>query len=167
MMNRKAVVLAALLLSGVALACTIIPSVVYPGVVQVSSSDSFTDKWDKIANALNSAFGSTHQNAEVISVRVPVKTCVLGVCGASIDTQFMKACGQTFKQAAQAIGQSYAGGGSGGGGGVPPTDPPPGGGWQDCFPGSQEVTGCTSAGGGAQHCTSIDIPVLVCPGGIG
>lgn len=162
-MNRKHIAVIAMLVSGVALACTVIPAIVYPGFVQVSSSDSFSDKWDKIANALHSLYGNQHTNSEVISVRVPVQTCVLGVCGASIDAQFLKPCGQTFKQAAEAIGQSYAGGGSGGN--YPPS--PPGGGWEDCFPGTTTVPACTSAGGGEEVCTNFDVPTLMCPGGIG
>ncbi|MDH5832183.1 hypothetical protein QFW80_16820 [Luteimonas sp. M1R5S18] len=148
--------------SGVALACAVVPSVVAP-LVTVSPSDSFSDKWDKIAQKLHQTYGNQLRDSEVISVRVPVKTCIGPVCGASIDTQFLKACGQTFKQAAEAIGDTYANGG--GPGGIPPQyDPTPPGGWAGCFPGTGEIIGCSSAGGGEELCTSEPVPILVCPG---
>lgn len=116
----------------------------------VSAMASHATQWRAIGDALEAQFGSALQSEEVIQVRVPVRTCLAGVCGASLNTFFIKPCGKTFKEAALDIstGGGSTGGGSGGGESGPNpgegdggTPFPPGGGGAGC------VVGCVEAEG--------------------
>lgn len=114
-MKSKVAVLLLAVLSGVAYACTIVPGIVTP-VIRVGGMASTQVQWQTIASKLDDIYGNLHQGSEILSVRVPVQVCFLSVCGVSLETQFIKPCGKTLKQAASEIaeGLSSTNGGSGG-----------------------------------------------------
>lgn len=118
------------LLCGLAIACDIITSIPAP-LVNISPYTTLRQKYEKIAEEVDKVYGSTFQDKLVYQLRVPVKVCLLGICGTSIETNFYKPCGQTFKQAILDVsmsGPGGAGGGTGGGGGMGGGEGGPGGG---------------------------------------
>ena len=124
---RKVVAVSLALFTISVIACNMIPAIVAPPV-KVAPWSSLAEKWQKIGNGLDSIFGNAFQADEIISVRVPVQTCIGSVCGTATFIQFLKPCGQTLKQAAYQISTYGPGGGSGGGGGGGGIGGDPGGG---------------------------------------
>ena len=115
--------LATLLLAvtSTALACAIFGAIITP-TIKLSPYSKLSEKWKKIGDELGSIYGDKYKDVELVSVRVPVVTCIAGICGASIDVQFYKPCGQTLKNQAYQIstygpgGNNDGAGGAGGGG---------------------------------------------------
>lgn len=129
-----------------AIACGLVPQLVTP-LVTLPPNQTPAQQWRSIASALGSSYGATYSNSEIYQVRVPTKTCVLGVCGASLDVSFIKPCGKTLAQAANEIADGIEGNGQppvdgGGGSDGPGSVPGNGGGIGLPLPPSGCVFGC-------------------------
>ena len=157
--------------SGVAIACEMVAAV-SGRVVEVSPFDSRAEQWEDIRDSLVGEFGTSLDNKEVISLRVPVKTCLFGICGVSIETQFPKPCNQKLEDRLNEMIQEILVadlGNDGGSGdlGDPGGFPDFGGNNDDpfamCFvsPGGRA---CVSVAGGPQQCETFPSE-LVCPMG--
>lgn len=169
----KKIALTLLAFSGIALACELLGEIVTP-VVEVSATDSSAEKLQAIGDKLESWYGNTNLNANVVA-RVPTKACLLGVCGLSIVTLIDKGCGETFKQAAYRLADettAYEGGGDGAGG-YGDGDGPIFAGGDDPYGNCSVETSraCVGVGGneagdiggGVSGCSTFS--ELVCPGG--
>lgn len=167
----KKMVWGLLLVGGVAIACEMVAAV-SGRVVEVSAWDSTSEQWEDIRDSLVGEFGTSLDNKEVISLRVPVKTCIGPVCGVSIETQFPKPCNEkledTLNELIQDIRQNEQLADNGGGDlGDPGGFGDWGGGnddpFADCFvsPGGRA---CVSVGGDAPRCETFPSE-LVCPMG--
>lgn len=166
-MKRKTLY-ALLLVPAVAVACEIMAAIVTP-VIEVSWWDSTSEQLQAIGDKLDSWYGTAHADAQVL-VRVPVRTCLLGFCGMSINTVIDKQCGETYKQAAyrlaeQSLVDNGNGGNDGGGGdlgdgggyaGGPSPDP-----YGDCF--EDTVRACVTVSDGPTNCAIVS--ELTCPAG--
>lgn len=112
--------------AALATACTLVPSVVLP-MVNIPSMASQQARVDAIADHISQFLGSA-RSSEIPVVRIPTRTCLLGVCGVS-DVVFYKPCGEGAAEAYRRIhGEAGSGSGGGvgdGGGGASGT----GGGW--------------------------------------
>jgi hypothetical protein len=167
----KKMVWGLLLASGVVVACELVAAV-SGKVVEVSPWDSTSEQWEDIRDSLVGEFGTSLDNKEVISLRVPVKTCLFFICGVSIETQFMKPCNEkledTLNEMIEDIRENeLIADGGGGDLGDPGGLPDFGGGNDDpfamCFvsPGGR---GCVSVGDGPRQCETFPSE-LVCPMG--
>lgn len=158
---KRSTGLGLLIISGTAIACAIGAIVTAP--VQVSAFQSIADHWESIGDQLEDQLGSSGENME-LTVKIPVQVCVGSACAPPVETNMFKPCGETLKEAAYSVASNATGGGDGGGGG----DYGGGGSgsnpFDGCFPGTDTVEACTSAGGGQPLCTTQNIPVLECPG---
>lgn len=105
-----------LMFAGAALAtaCILVPSVVLP-MVTVPAMASPQARTDAIANHISQFLGSA-SSSEIMVLRIPTQTCLLGVCGATLNVAFYKPCGEDAAEAFRQIQREGVGSGSGSGG---------------------------------------------------
>ena len=118
--NFKRLFLGAAVLSTAALACEMLTSLVAPPVVIEVDSERTTT--EQISSHLETVFGDSLIDSEILSVRVPTIACFLGICGA-IESQFYKPCNKkmsdAFLDATASTGSPNTGFSSGSSGGLP------------------------------------------------
>ncbi len=162
MKNSGNLLLVLLLVSGVAAACAMVASVVTP-VIKVSAYQTQGELYREIGDKLGAMYGTQFKEKEILSLRVPVMVCVLGVCGVTADVQTLKPCGQTIEQRMDevAILADILYGTVDGGGGLPgdcdgglagePTNP-----YQYCA--AETIKSCIDGGTNCRYDT-----YLICP----
>jgi len=152
--------------------CPLVPAIVTP-LITVSPYSSFKEKFEKIGDELQKIYGDTYKDSEIYQVRIPVKVCLLGICGTSIETSMYKTCGKTMKQSMQDVALNAPGGGlaGGGGGGSTGSGSSQGGGGQAppsnpfMYCSNITIQSCMTGGGNSgQTCrvdTSLQCPIVV------
>lgn len=161
---KRSVGVGLLLIVGVAAACTIAALVTAP--VEVSAAQHISETWEEIGDELGQRYGAYGKDTEM-TVKIPVSVC-FGVCAPPAETNMLKPCGMTLKEAAYGVAETarltdsggggdggYAGGGGDWGGGGDPYEYCSAVTYKSCATQGDQDLGCSYQ------------TVLECPEGLG